>query len=149
ANDQARCEAVFGSFRLPISRVAHVRFGASTAKLDEAWDALLARESKNDLLVVKKEEVLDFLAGATGDVGEKVTFLLAGDEVPVAREKVYGLILHRRVPNLPKPVCELHLAGGGVIEAARCAFEGSDFKLKLVAGAELSLPLSVVSSIDF
>ena len=149
ANDEARCETAFGTFRVPISRVAHVRFGTSAGKLDEAWDALLARESKNDLLVVKKEDVLDFLAGATGDVGEKITFLLDGDEVPVAREKVYGIILHRRVPNLNKPLCELHLAGGGVIKASRCALEGSELKLRLVAGADLALPLPSVSSIDF
>jgi len=149
ANDEARCETAFGSFRVPISRVAHVRFGASTGKLDEAWDALLARESKKDLLVVKKDDVLDFLAGATGDVGEKITFLLDGDEVPVAREKVYGIILHRRVPNLNKPLCELHLAGGGVTKASRCVLEGSELKVRLVAGADLALPLALVSSIDF
>ena len=113
--DKARCETSFGKFTLSVARLSHVRFGISTTKLDEAWAALLARESKNDLLVVKKEDVLDFLSGETGDVGgkgdanDKIGFLLEGDEVPVARDKVYGIIFHRRIPSLPKSVCQVRL----------------------------------------
>jgi hypothetical protein len=117
--DQARCEAAFGSFTVPVARLVEARFGISTTKLDEAWATLLARESKNDLLVIKKEDVLDFLAGVTGDVGgqaqDKIGFLLEGDEVPVAREKVYGIIFHRRPPNLAKTVCEVRLTNGDVL----------------------------------
>jgi len=83
ADDTARCEASFGTLTFPVARLAHVRFGISTAKLDEAWSQLLARESKNDLLVItKKDDVLDFFAGVTGDVGgrgdggDKISFLL-------------------------------------------------------------------------
>jgi hypothetical protein len=130
-----------------------VRFGISTTRLDEAWAALLARESKNDLLVIKKEDVLDFLAGVTGDVGsqagDKIGFLLEGDEVPVAREKVYGIIFHRRAPNLAKSVCEVRLTSGDVLEASRFTLDRGEFKFRLTAGPDLTLPAAQVAALDF
>lgn len=149
SGDHTRCETAFGIFAVPVTRLQHVRFGISTAKLDEAWTALLARESKNDLLVVKKEDVLDFLAGVTGDVGEKIGFLLDGDEVPVPREKAFGIIFHRRAPNLPKSTCRVRLTGGDVLETTRITFDGGEFKGRLAAGPDVSLPAGVVAALDF
>src|SRR6185437_12943032 len=150
---QARCEAAFGSFTVPVARLAQVRFGVSTTKLDEAWAALVARESKNDLLVVKKEDVLDFLAGVTGDVGgdprDKIGFLLEEDEVPVAREKVYGIIFHRRAPSLTKSICEVRLTSGDVLEAARFTWDRGEFKIRLAVGVDLALPVAQVAALDF
>ncbi|MGE5192119.1 MAG: NPCBM/NEW2 domain-containing protein [Deltaproteobacteria bacterium] len=149
ASDQARCEASFGSFTIPVARLAHVRFGISTTKLDEAWNALLKRESKDDLLVVRKEDVLDFLAGAAGDVGDKIGFLLDGDEVPVARDKAYGIIFHRRVPPLPRPVCEVRLAGGDVLAITRFAWDDGSLKVRLASGADLTVPAAQLAALDF
>ena len=149
ANGQARCETSSGNFSVPVARLSQVRFGISTTKLDEAWNALLKRESKDDLLVVRKEDVLDFLAGTAGDVGEKISFLLDGDDVPVAREKVYGIIFHRRVPALPKPVCEVRLSGGDVLAITRFAWDGGDLKVRLATGADLTVPAAQLAALDF
>ena len=147
--DKARCETAFGPFTLSASRLASVRFGVSTSRLDEGWKGLIARESTSDLLIVKKEDVLDFLAGVTGDVGEKVNLLLDEDEVPVARDKVYGIIYHRRVPSLPKSVCQVRLTGGDVLEAAQISWKSGQAHVRLVAGAEVVVPAAIVAAIDF
>src|SRR5262245_22749786 len=149
AGDQARCETSFGAFSLPVNRLAQVRFGISTGKLDEAWNALLKRESKNDLLVVKKDDVLDFLAGATGDVGEKINMLVDGDEVPIAREKVYGIIYHRRLPALPMPITEVRLTGGDALAITRFAWDGENLKVRLPSGADLAVPSAQLAALDF
>jgi hypothetical protein len=149
ANDQARCETSFGKFSLPVARLSHVRFGISTTKLDEAWSALLKRDSKDDLLVVKKEDVLDFLAGTAGDVGDKIGFLLDGDEVPVARDKAYGIIYHRRGTGLSRPVCEVRLSGGDVLAVTRFAWDGADLKVRLATGADLTVPVMQLAALDF
>jgi hypothetical protein len=148
-DDQARCETSFGNFTLPVARISHVRFGISTTKLDEAWTALLKRDSKNDLLVVKKEDVLDFLSGATGNVGDKIGFLLEGDEVPVARDKVYGIIFHRRPSSLPKSICEVRLSGGDVLSITRFAWEAGHFKVRLATGPDLVIPTGQLAALDF
>lgn len=155
ADDKARCETSYGFFSLTVARVSHVRFGISTTKLDEAWAALLSRESKNDLLVVKKDDVLDFLSGEAGDVagkgdaGDKIGFLLDGDDVPVAREKVYGIIFHRRAPNLSKSVCQVRLTGGDVLSVAKFSWDSKELKARLVAGSDLVVPAALVAAIDF
>lgn len=149
AGDKARCETAFGPLALAVSRLSAVRFGVSTSRLDESWKSLLARESTSDLVVVKKEDVLDFLAGVTGDVGEKINLLLEGDEVPVAREKVYGIIYHRRVPSLPKSVCQVRLTGGDVLEAAQVSFGSGKASVRLVAGPEVAVPEALVAAIDY
>src|SRR5436190_6306479 len=155
AGDKARCETPYGKFTLSVARVSHVRFDISTAKLDEAWGALSARESKNDLLVVKKEDVLDFLSGECGDVGGKgeaggkISFLLDGEEVPVARDKVYGIIFHRRTPSLPKSACRVRLTSGDVLDIAKFTFDGKELKARLVAGSDLVVPATLVAAIDF
>jgi hypothetical protein len=149
SGDYARCETAFGIFSVPVTRLLHVRFGISTARLDETWNGLLARESKNDLLVVRKEDALDFLAGVTGDVGEKIGFLLDGDEVPVPREKAFGIIFHRRAPNIPKTLYQVRLTGGDILETTRLSWDGKQLTVRLAAGTELALPAALVSAIDF
>ncbi|MFN0055741.1 MAG: NPCBM/NEW2 domain-containing protein [Planctomycetales bacterium] len=138
-----------GAFAVPIARVAHVRLGISTAKLDEAWEGLLARESKKDLLVLRKEDSLDFLDGVAGDIGEKISFLIDGDEIPVARDRVYGLILRRKAGNLSKPICQMTLTGGDRLQASRVAWDGSQFLVRLAAGADLTLAEDAPLHLDF
>ncbi|HEY3969040.1 MAG TPA: NPCBM/NEW2 domain-containing protein [Planctomycetaceae bacterium] len=149
AGDKARSTTSCGPLSLAVSRISSVRFGLSTSRLDESWKGLLARESTNDLLVVKNEDALDFLAGVTGDVGEKVNLLLDGDEVPVARDKVYGIIYHRRVPGLPKSVCQVRLTGGDVLEAAQISWSSGKARVRLAAGPEVVVPEALVAAIDF
>jgi hypothetical protein len=156
ANDTARCQTSFGTLTFPVVRLGQVRFGISTAKLDEAWSQLLARESKNDLLIVsKKDDVLDFFAGVTGDVGgagdgsDKIVFLLDGDEVQVAREKAHGIIFHRRAPSLPKSVCQVRLTGGDLLEVTRVAWDGAELKVRLVSGGDVAIPAARLAALDF
>jgi hypothetical protein len=156
AGDKARCETAFGALTFPVARLAHVRFSISTAKLDEAWSQLLARESKNDLLIVtKKDDVLDFLDGVTGDVGaggegsDKIAFLLDGDEVQVARDKVHGIIFHRRAPGLPKAACEVRLTGGDVLQVARLKWDAGTLSARLVSGGDVTIPAARLAALDF
>jgi hypothetical protein len=138
-----------GTLTVPVAAVAEVRFGISTARLDEGWNALRARESKTDLLVVKKDDVLDHLGGVTGDVGEKIGFLLDGDEVPVARERVYGIFFRRRPLRLPAVTCRVALSGGDALQGVQTAWDGERFRVKLAVGVEVPLAAGAVSSIDY
>ncbi|MSR56140.1 MAG: hypothetical protein EXS05_00465 [Planctomycetaceae bacterium] len=138
-----------GTIDVPISYLAEVRFGISTAKLDEGWKELSAKESKTDLLVLKKEDVLDFLGGVTGDVGDKIDFLLDGDEVPVAREKVYGIVFHRKTPKLAKAACQIHLSGGDVLQAYKLNWRPEAHQVRLAAAIDVKLGPKDVTSIDY
>lgn len=138
-----------GTIEVPIALVAEVRFGISTGKLDESWKALQGRESKTDLLVVKKEEVLDHLGGVAGDVGAKISFLLDGDEVPVAREKVYGIFFRRKAPRLPRTLCQIALSGGDLLQAGSVKFADGQLQVQVAGNVNVRLPLEAVSTVDF
>ena len=63
----------------------------------------------SDLLVVRKDETLDYHQGVLGDVTDDVVqFELDGEQLAVKRSKVFGLVYH-------------HPAGG---RAARGRFAG-------------------------
>ncbi|HTI52284.1 MAG TPA: NPCBM/NEW2 domain-containing protein [Planctomycetaceae bacterium] len=149
-NSQAKLVTMqCGTLTVPIARVAQVRFGISTAKLDEGWNALLNRDSKTDLLVIRKEDILDHLDGVAGDVGEKIGFLLDGDEVPVAREKVYGIIFRRKAGALPKATCQLDLTGGDQLQAVQVTGNAAGFRARLAAGVDATLATTDITSLDF
>lgn len=138
-----------GTITVPIAVVSEVRFGISTAKLDESWMTLRARESKTDLLIIKKEDVLDHLGGVTGDVGEKIGFLLDGDEIPVAREKVYGIFFRRKPPRIAQATSRVTLSGGDVLQGVATSWDGERFRTKLAAGPEIPLERGTVAAIDY
>lgn len=138
-----------GKLTVPVSRVAQVRFGISTGKLDESWNSLLNREARTDLLVIRKDESLDHLDGVAGDVGEKISFLLDGDEVPIAREKVYGIIFRRKAGAVPKAAIQLDLTGGDQLQIAEVTGNATGFKVRLAAGIDAALAATDITTLDF
>lgn len=138
-----------GSVTMPVGSVAWVRFGASSSKLDEQWATLLARETKKDLLIIKKGDVLDHLDGVIGEVGDKIKFLLDGEEIPVARDKAFGLIYSRRAAPTKTPACQIDLGGSDVVQAAQVLLQGGAFKVTLASGPVVSFPVDKVRSLDF
>lgn len=138
-----------GNVSVPVTTVTWVRFGTSSSKLDEQWTALLAREKKKDLLVIKKGDVLDHLDGVIGDISDKVKFLLDGEEIPVARDKVFGLIYSRRTNSAKAPLCQIDLGGTDIIQASQVVSQDSELKVSLVSGPVVTLALDKVRSLDF
>jgi hypothetical protein len=135
--------------QFPASRLASIRLGESTPALDDAWKALLLRDRKNDLLVVRKDEVLDFVPGVAGGLGEKVVFLVDGEELPIAREKVYGVIYRPRNAPAGKITCQVGLATGELLQATAVSLSAGEYLVKLAGNVELKLPVDLVSGLDF
>lgn len=138
-----------GTFRVPRSVLAVVRLAAPEAKVDAAWDELLGREFRQDVLIVRKENVLDHLGGVAGTMDEQtVRFLLDGEEVPVKREKLFGIIFyHRQKPSLAR-TGRMELAGSDALELKQVGFDGAEFKVSLAAGGEVAVPAAAVRALD-
>ena len=149
AGEKGRIETAYGNLTIPVAKISAVRFGMSTARLDESWQALLAKESATDLLVVKNEDVLDFLEGVTSDVGDKINILLDGAEAKVARERVFGVVYHRRIPSLAKSVCEVRLGRGDRLEAAQISYAKGEARIRLAAGGDLAIAAEQIAAFDF
>lgn len=129
--------------------VKSVRLAASDPKVDEAWQKLLGRESKKDLIVVRKEDKLDFLGGVAGEIdAQTVKFLIDDEEVPVKRERVYGLIF-QPVEVTSKPQASLDLLGDVRLESKLVTLQDDKCQVVLASGVNVTVPLSQIRSMDF
>ncbi len=141
--------AMFGAWQAAPTAVSRVRFGPGNSRLNEAWAALVQRESKTDTLVIRKGELLDHLSGVIGDVDDKVHFLLEGEEIPVGRDRVFGLIYARRPAPGAKPACQVALRNGDLLQASRVEWNGAGFEARLTSGGTIALPVAALESLDF
>lgn len=129
--------------------VKSVRLAASDPKVEEAWQKLLDRESKKDLIVVRKEDKLDFLGGVAGEIdAQTVKFLIDGEEVPVKRERVYGLIF-QPVEATSKPQASLDLLGDVRLESKLVTLQDDKCQVVLASGVSVTVPLGQIRSMDF
>lgn len=129
--------------------VKSLRLASSDPKVDEAWQKLLVRESKKDLIIVRKEDKLDFLGGVAGEIdAQTVKFLIDGEEVPVKRERVYGLIFQPAEATI-KPQASLDLLGDMKLESKLVTVQGDKCQVVLASGVNVTVPLSRIRSMDF
>ena len=139
-----------GLIKLPMTVVKSVRFAAADPKIDAVWDQLFDRTVKKDQIAVRKGEVLDHLDGVIGSLDETtVKFQLDGDEIPVKRERVFGLIYARRENVSNKAVAAVDLSSGDRLAAKAVSFDGEAWKVKLASGTEVSVPMPLVQAVDF
>ena len=139
-----------GSLKLPLSVVQSVRFAAADAKVDAAWNQLLDKTPKKDQVAVRKGDVLDHLDGVIGSLDEaSLKFQLDGDEIPVKRERIFGLIYAKRENLANKALAAVDLVSGDRLAARSVSFEQETWKVKLASGAEVSVPQAQVATIDF
>ncbi len=81
---------------LPSKAVATVRFRQQTGPLVAQWADILKAERTGDLIVIRKNDALDYLSGVVKDVtADNVQFELDGDTLPVKRAEGRGPALPR------------------------------------------------------
>lgn len=86
---------------------------ADEAVLNE-WSRIREMEATSDLLVVRKDNVVDYHRGVLRDVTDSVVqFELDGDVLPVKRAKVLGLVYFQSAGRgLPEAICRVHDTDG-------------------------------------
>lgn len=141
---------IAGNMTLPRSVLASVRLGASPTAVDESWSELLVREKKQDMLVIRKGEVLDFVEGVVGELtAETVKFLLDGDNITIKRENVFGMIFYQRTPPpSAEPVARVEFINGDKLLLRQISSDGSVFSLTTATGGKLSVPIDQVKELD-
>lgn len=150
--DATLTTAAAGAVKVPVTALASLRFAppSDSRKIEDDWSALRQRELKRDLLVVRKGDVLDHLDGTIGEIDDKlVKFVLDGDEIPVKREKVFGIVYARNQPANQKAVCEAMLGGSDVLRLKSIAWDGQQWQAALVAGGEVTLAPEALAALDF
>lgn len=141
--------ALLGDVALPITAVHSVRFAPPSSKFDPLWTPLKEKGAKTDMVVLQKPEVLDHLDGVIGAIDQAtIKFLLDGDEIPVKREKAFGLIYARK-PSNAKLAARVELSNGDIVAVKSVAADGEQWKLEPLAGAAWQLPIEGVTVVDY
>jgi hypothetical protein len=140
-----------GEVTLTTRSIASVRFKQQSDEQQAQWEAMLAGPQNGDLLVIRKNEALDYLAGVLGDVSaETVRFTLDDESLPVKRPRVEGLVyFHPARAQLPPSFCRLTDQQGSRVEVESARIEDGRLKLVTPAGLKWNLPLEQVAAIDF
>lgn len=139
-----------GTLELKLPLVSTVRFGALDSKVSAAWQELQARGPDRDLLIIRKGDKLDFVQGVVSAVTEtQVKFLLGSREVPLPRERVFGIVYaNREVPQTPA-VCDVVLTSDAEFQVQSLVMNAGKLSGELLGGAEVSIPWESVKTLDF
>lgn len=139
-----------GSLKLPLTSIQSIRFAAPDSKVDAAWNQLLDRSPKKDQVAIRKNDLLDHLDGVIGSMDETtLNFQLDGDDIPVKRERVFGLIYSKRESTAARTSVAVELTTGDRLAARSVTWDMEVWKVRLASGSELSVPASGVQTVDF
>ena len=143
-----------GPISIPLSLFASIRFATGEAEVDAAWNEHRRRDRKTDALIIRKEQdgktELDHVDGVIGDMDESsVKFLFDGDEIPVKRKNLFGLIFFRRESRAAEPSCRMTSTASDVFQASRVFSDGRNVKAVLLSGPEISVPVDRLRELDF
>lgn len=138
--------------QLDATTVSTVRFHDQAPDIARQWNEILRAGRTDDLLVVRKQDALDSLAGVIGDVNdETVQFTLGDEALQVKRTKVEGLVFAQPA-GAARPrgaFCTLIDRFGTKLAAQRVKIEGGAAKVMSPSGVELSMPLEQLALVRF
>jgi hypothetical protein len=139
-----------GKISIPIREVTDLRFAPLDETISAKWTDLRGRNARDDLLVIRKGDVLDYVAGSVGRITpESVIVLVRDKELSAPRERVFGVIFASRAGSSKGNRVGVHTLAGDVIQAESVRLKEN--RLELVTGplATITLPLSDIETLDY
>jgi hypothetical protein len=135
---------------VPTRAIATVRFKDQDAALARQWAEILAADRSGDLIVIRKNDALDYLAGVVKEVSaDAVQFELDGEVVAVKRPKVEGLVYHAPAAELTTPKCLVFDNRGSRFAVRKMSLADGALQIVTPAGMECTLPLALLARLDY
>lgn len=136
---------------MPTRMVKAVRFKEQNETIAAQWDQIQNLNLTSDLIVIRKNEAIDYLEGVLGEASaDKVNFELDGETIPVNRGRVEGLIYYTAARrDLPEAICVVQGPGATRIRAQQVSLRDGRAEIEGVTGVKLSLPLEQLQGFDF
>ncbi len=138
-------------FEVQPTAVQWLRVAESSDGEKTQWDQIVENHTAGDLLVVRKQDALDYLEGIVRRVtGEAVEFEIDGDVVPVKWNKVFGVIFQRPSPSAKSAAqCRVALTDGSEFMAQGLKLQESTLECDLLDGGHAAIPFAQVKLLDF
>lgn len=140
-----------GSQELATRDIVSIRFHEQSPEVAKQWAEILEAERASDVVVLQKNNVLDYLNGVLGDAGdESILFELDGEQIPVKWAKIEGLLYaHPAGRELPAAFCVAVDRAGSRYQVQTAAIDQDDLKVTTPAGVQVTLALSNLAAIEF
>lgn len=133
-----------------VRELADLRFSPLDAKIRASWSELRDRSARDDLLVIRKGDVLDYVAGTVGRVTpEAVTLLVRERELSAPRERVFGVVFASRSTSAGSKGVEVQSVAGDRYRAEQVALTGETLSFRTPSLGDVTLPLSELRGIDY
>lgn len=141
---------LLGQLEFARGAINHVRFARLDSKIESAWEELAGRESRDDLVILRKGDALDHVAGVISTVDdESVQLLLEGSAIPVPRSRVFAIVFAGSEPAGPEPVGHIELQGGDQLTVTSILLHEDGFHVDLAAGGTVLLAAADILYVDY
>lgn len=152
----AACRLQASTIPIPTRDIQYIRLTPFRPAVAEQWKNVLAAERASDQVVVRrKNDVIDYLDGVLGDMSsEHVKFEFDDEVVDVKLAKIDGMIFFQRSqPKYPRPACTITTTDGSVFASESIHISDTvisdTVKTTTLAGHEIQLPIESLSNITF
>lgn len=142
--------SAYGDVSVPLSQVVSVQF-ARDPRQSKTWDEYHSRKQKQDLLVIRKKDGsgLDHSPGVVASVSaDTVAFVLGGDEIPLKRERIHGIIFSRSKDEPTTPTLRVKVGKTDQLSARSLGFDGESANVELMSGLKFIVPATWLASVD-
>lgn len=138
---------------VPTRWIRSVRFRdhSATPALASQWHSIAEEKHSADVIVIRRPESLDHLAGVLRDVTDQTAkFDFDGDVIDVNREKLDGLIYYHPLDrSLPDRICQVTDGSGSRWNARSLALVDGRIELTSPAGVQFAFPALELRKLDF
>ncbi len=138
---------------VPVRQVKAIRFRASGATTDAQWLGLLQKESRGDVMVIRRPgDKLDPASGIIESIADgKVSFNLEGDTVAAPLDRLEGVVFGstaEAADDAPVRITDVY-GSTWLAESLVPSDAGQPIAMKLSSGQIHHLPLEQIKSIRF
>lgn len=136
---------------LPTRNVVAVRLQRATDAALAEWARIRDMQITGDLLVVRKDNAVDYHRGVLRDVTDSmIYFEVEGERLPVKRAKVLGLLYFQTAGRqLPEAICRVTDAEGSSWSVRTLNLTPDGLEWTTPVGMTMARPLDGVARFDF
>ncbi|MFV0445886.1 MAG: NPCBM/NEW2 domain-containing protein [Planctomycetaceae bacterium] len=139
---------VIGELSVPRSALRAVRL-APLDRLDRAWSELHSRENQADLVVVRRQDALDFVEATVGDFGSAdITVLVKDQTRQLPRDRTFGIIFAQPQASTPAAPIQLHF-GRNSLQVTSVAIAEKNIHVSLSSQVHWQLPIESLWQVNF
>ena len=155
ASGNSNTESKVADVITPRKGIASVQFGMPSEKMNSQWNEILTSEHQGDTLVIRKGGgALDYLEGVVLAADDQfVTFQYEGDEIPVKRSKLEGILFYQRAAGnddaLAEPALVATLQGGTRLRGQSMNVADDLVTITTVGGVTWTESLTALANVDY